>query len=538
MSFQKASKSGYCTAALLLASVMARSIVLAETEEVAPTYSPAVNEQGLKGLSTITSAESMGAGRITFGLMVPWYNQHIGYLTSPNAGANIYVGTAAFSYGINSYVDLFANVGVFGGNNYTNTDKNYGLGTLSAGVQGRLPLQTSFLNIAGQTTLIGGTSQKQINTYRADGYNYFETRRGWDVMGKLMQTIQTGDEDWGIKWHLNEAGVVNINTNDPSLLLLGTGLQGNLRFIVLGAEINSRTRFESLAFSTDPLWVTPSIHIRTPWQMNVMAGTDISLSGARSDNNPRALDPYRVFGAVAFSFDMLAGKRHAEFLRRQKAEQEKVALQNRAAQSEKDLAAKGTNDSIALANMRHSNRMQMDSMQRKAYDDSVANKAKTDAMATKTTADSLALLQSANDLAYEKGKRSDAEKQLLSTGGLLLDAVYFETGKTIISINSKPYLNIIGKMLLKYPKLQIEVAGHTDNIGGADYNMGLSQGRSESVRNYMVTVYPALGPTLTAHGYGMSMPKADNGSKDGRQTNRRVELRVINRDALLEYSQK
>jgi outer membrane protein OmpA-like peptidoglycan-associated protein len=528
--------SRFCAGMMFLAFCLVPSMVMAESEEVASKYSPAVNEQGLRGLTTITSAESMGRGRITFSLMVPWYNQKIGYLTSPNAGANIYVGTFAFSYGINSYVDLFTNVAAFGGNHYTNTDKNSGLGAISAGLQATLPLPTSFLRIAGQTVLIGGTSRNQINTYRADGYNYFETRTGWDVLGKLMQTIQAGNEDFGIKLHLNEAGVVNINTNNPSLLLLGTGLQGNLGFIVLGAEINSRTRFESVSFATDPLWFTPSIHVRTPWHMNVMAGTDIALSKDRPDNNPRALEPYRVFGSVAFSFDLLAGKRHEAFMRRQREAQEKANLENKAAQSDQDLAAKTVSDSIALANEKHRGHMhkeEADALAAKAIADSIAA---ANALAAKTTADSLALLKSANDLAYEKGKRSDAERQLLSTGELLLDAVYFNTGKTDISINSKPYLNIIGKMLLKYPKLQIEVAGHTDNVGGIDYNIGLSQGRSESVRNYLTTVYPALSSTLSAHGYGMSMPKADNNTKDGRQSNRRVELRVTNKDALLEYN--
>jgi outer membrane protein OmpA-like peptidoglycan-associated protein len=190
-----------------------------------------------------------------------------------------------------------------------------------------------------------------------------------------------------------------------------------------------------------------------------------------------------------------------------------------------------------LASEKKNGRMQMDSMQRKAYDDAQANKATADALAAKATADSLALIRAAGDLAYEKGKRSDAEKQLLSTGELLLDAVYFQTGKTIISINSKPYLNIIGKMLLKYPKLQIEVAGYTDNVGSIDYNINLSQGRAESVRNYLTQMEPALNSKLNSHGYGMSMPKADNGTADGRLSNRRVELRVLNKDALLEYSQ-
>jgi outer membrane protein OmpA-like peptidoglycan-associated protein len=515
--------------------------VRAEPNDNTPEYSPVVNGEALRGLSTIGSAESMGAGRITFGFLAPWYREQTGYLTAPNAGANVFTGAGAFSYGVNSNVDLFASLAGFGISNYVNTNKSGGLGSIRAGVQGSLPFpKHAFLRMAGQTAIIGGTSQNQINTYRADGYNYFETRTGYDFMGKLMQTIQAGSEDYGIKFHLNEAGVIGIAKREPTLVLLGAGLQANAGFIVFGAEINSRTQFSDLAFGTDPLWFTPSLHIRTPYQMNVMGGVDVSLSKDRPDGNPEALAPYRVFGSVAFSFDMLAGRRQAEYARRQKAAEEKAALERKTALSEKQvrsLSMKSFDDSVALANEKKNGRTQMDSMQRKADNDAQANKATADALAAKATADSLALIRAAKDLAYEKGMRSEAEKQLLSTGELLLDAVYFKTGMTIISINSKPYLNIIGKMLLKYPKLQIEVAGHTDNVGGVDYNIGLSQGRADAVHNYLTMVYPSLSTSLSSHGYGMSMPKADNNTKDGRQSNRRVELRVTNKDALLEYSQ-
>jgi len=281
--------------------------------------------------------------------------------------------------------------------------------------------------------------------------------------------------------------------------------------------------------------------------MNVMAGVDISLSENRSNNNPRALEPYRVFGALALSFDMLASRRNAEFAQKQKAAKEKVELERQTALSAKQvnsLTIKSMGDSvalvnqkIALANEKKEGRLQMDSMKNKAEEDARANKASADILAKKATQDSLSLILAENDLADEKEKRSDAEKQLLSTGELLLDAVYFKTGETTISINSKPYLNIIGKMLLKYPKLKIEVAGYTDNIGGKAYNVTLSQGRAENVRNYLVNIAPNLGMYLSARGYGMSMPKADNVSKEGRTVNRRVELRVINMDALKEYTQ-
>jgi outer membrane protein OmpA-like peptidoglycan-associated protein len=497
-------------------------------------YSPVANGAALRGLSTISSAESMGEGRITFDFLAPWYKQQLDFTTAPNMGTNVFTGVGAFSYGVNSYVDLFGSIAGYGMNHYSKSGQSSGLGTISAGAQGSLPFpQYAFLRMGGQVSIIGGTSSNQINTYRADGYNYFETRTGYSFMGKLMQTAVSGNEDYGIKLHLNEAGVFGINQSDPSLILLGAGLQANVGFAVLGAELNSRTQFSDAAFGTDPLWFTPSLHIRTPYQMNVMAGVDISLSSDRTDGAPRALEPYRVFGSLAFSFDLLAGKRKAEAARKQQDAQEKAALENKADQSARNvqsLTAKSATDSAALANEKQNSLNQKDSMQNEA-----ANVAAL--TAKKATADSLALLESAKNLAIEKSKRSDAENKLLSTGELLLDAVYFKTNETIISINSKPYLNIIGKMLLKYPKLQIEVAGYTDNVGDATYNLNLSEGRAESVRDYLTGIEPALSPTLSAHGYGMSMPKGDNNTKEGRLSNRRVQLRVINMDALQQYSQ-
>jgi outer membrane protein OmpA-like peptidoglycan-associated protein len=518
------------TPVLAFALFMSMHSSPAADEAPAPFFSPVVNGEALRGLTATGSAESMGAGLITFNLFAPWYRQQRGYFSSPNAGANVFTGVGAFSYGVNSYVDLFTSIAGFSSNNYTNTEKSFGLGTIRAGVQGSLPFpQYAFIRVGGQAGFIGGTARNQINTNGADGYNYFETRTGYDLLGKLLQTFQFGGEDYGMKLHLNEGGVIGINKEDPSLLLLGAGLQANMGFAVLGAEINSRTQFNDVSFKTDPLWLTPSLHIRTPYSMNVMAGVDVSLSASRSNALPRALEPYRVFGGVAFSFDMLAGKRNAEFTAKQKAAKEKADMERDAALSANKVLAlteKSRVDSIANAGEKETARMQLDSMQTTAG-----------VLAKKATSDSFSLAIAEVNLAEEKEKRSDAEKQLLSTGELLLNAVYFMTGKAAISINSKSYLNIIGKMLLKYPKLQIEVGGHTDNIGSQESNVTLSQGRAETVRNYLIEVAPALSTTLEAHGYGMSMPKADNTSKEGRLANRRVELRVKNMNALQEYSQ-
>lgn len=72
----------------------------------------------------------------------------------------------------------------------------------------------------------------------------------------------------------------------------------------------------------------------------------------------------------------------------------------------------------------------------------------------------------------------------------------------------------------------IEVAGHTDSIGTEEYNLELSQRRTDSVREYLVS-QGVDGSKLTSKGYGESQPIADNATAEGRARNRRVELRIM-----------
>ncbi|MDD5675676.1 MAG: OmpA family protein, partial [Chitinivibrionales bacterium] len=328
------------------------------------------------------------------------------------------------------------------------------------------------------------------------------------------------------KIHLNEGIVYSLESGRDPLLLLSMALQGNVHpVIALGLEVNSRTSLNDPALQTDPLWLTPTILFRTPFHCTFQAGADIALSQDRSASPVEALEKYRIFGSVCYSVDVLAKKREAEreaiAAREQRVAKEKASLvaANQSLQSRADsLAYKARQDSLLLVAQQ------------------AENKRVADSLAQKARKDSLALDETKRHLEEEKSKRSDAEKQLLSTGLLLLDAVYFESGKTEISINSLPYLNIIGKMLSKYPKLQLEVQGHTDIIGGAAANLRLSQLRAESVRDYLIQVAPDLGSRLRARGYGMTMPKADNRTAAGRKINRRVELSVINKEELREYN--
>ena len=74
----------------------------------------------------------------------------------------------------------------------------------------------------------------------------------------------------------------------------------------------------------------------------------------------------------------------------------------------------------------------------------------------------------------------------------------------------------------------VEVAGHTDSSGAAEYNLMLSKNRANTVLNYLIT-YGANPASLTARGYGEAEPVADNSTAEGRVANRRVELRILNR---------
>jgi outer membrane protein OmpA-like peptidoglycan-associated protein len=68
------------------------------------------------------------------------------------------------------------------------------------------------------------------------------------------------------------------------------------------------------------------------------------------------------------------------------------------------------------------------------------------------------------------------------------------------------------------------VEGHTDNIGGDEYNLDLSQRRAEAVTLVLVTRYHTTGDRLTPQGFGASRPKEPNDTLAGRARNRRVEL--------------
>jgi outer membrane protein OmpA-like peptidoglycan-associated protein len=111
--------------------------------------------------------------------------------------------------------------------------------------------------------------------------------------------------------------------------------------------------------------------------------------------------------------------------------------------------------------------------------------------------------------------------------GLIVNVsdVLFDTGSATLKPGAREKLARVAGILASHPDLKIEIEGHTDSVGGDDYNQRLSERRAESVRAYLVQ--QKIPPTAVgAEGFGESRPVASNTTSAGRQQNRRVELVV------------
>jgi outer membrane protein OmpA-like peptidoglycan-associated protein len=104
--------------------------------------------------------------------------------------------------------------------------------------------------------------------------------------------------------------------------------------------------------------------------------------------------------------------------------------------------------------------------------------------------------------------------------------ITFATGSAAIVTGFYPVLEDVAKVLNRYDKTKLSIEGHTDSVGDANYNRVLSIQRANSVANYLQATNVAANRLQTL-GMGESQPIADNASAEGRQENRRVELRVI-----------
>lgn len=112
---------------------------------------------------------------------------------------------------------------------------------------------------------------------------------------------------------------------------------------------------------------------------------------------------------------------------------------------------------------------------------------------------------------------------------VILEKVFFVFDRATLIEESKPLLTEVADTLLAHPEiLKIEIGGHTDSRGGAEYNRELSQRRTETVREYLIErgVEPER---LVAKGYGKSQLLSTDDTEEAHQLNRRVEFTILER---------
>ncbi len=127
---------------------------------------------------------------------------------------------------------------------------------------------------------------------------------------------------------------------------------------------------------------------------------------------------------------------------------------------------------------------------------------------------------------------TETDIELFDTG-MIRRSIKFESGSAEINPESFAVLNDIGRTLVQWPRLQIEIGGHTDSRGSEALNQKLSEERARSVFEYLRAQFANIEPgRFTTKGYGESHPIDTNDTMIGRANNRRVEFTVLNREEM------
>ncbi|MFI5221176.1 MAG: OmpA family protein [Bacteroidia bacterium] len=131
----------------------------------------------------------------------------------------------------------------------------------------------------------------------------------------------------------------------------------------------------------------------------------------------------------------------------------------------------------------------------------------------------------------QPGEYTEMKKMLLlvpmETGQIVrMNNIFFDLGKTELKKESYPELDRIIQIMKENPAMNIEIAGHTDDVGDENTNLKLSVERALAVENY-IQLKGIKDYRVISTGYGKAKPISDNKSEEGRQQNRRVEFKIL-----------
>jgi len=223
--------------------------------------------------------------------------------------------------------------------------------------------------------------------------------------------------------------------------------------------------------------------------------------------------------------------------RKDQAESDEARAQAAKAQAESDTANAQAANAQAQADAAKARNDAADAQAAtaKAQSDMADNQASSATALSAAQADTLRAQQAAQqaetDKAAMRTKLAEQLNSILQTRdtarGLIVSMsdVLFDSGKYSLKPGAREKLAKVAGILLSYPGLNIEVGGYTDNVGGDSMNQTLSENRAGSVRDYLVQ-QGVSSNSVSARGFGNTLPVSSNDNSSGRQQNRRVELLV------------
>lgn len=132
-----------------------------------------------------------------------------------------------------------------------------------------------------------------------------------------------------------------------------------------------------------------------------------------------------------------------------------------------------------------------------------------------------------SEISEYKEMNIDIEMKPIEIGETIrLNNIFFDFNESTLSPESYMELDRVVKLLNENPNIEIELSGHTDNVGSDEYNDNLSLNRASSVAKYII-LKGVNSQRIISKGYGKQSPVASNDSEEGRQLNRRVEFTIL-----------
>lgn len=188
-------------------------------------------------------------------------------------------------------------------------------------------------------------------------------------------------------------------------------------------------------------------------------------------------------------------------------------------------------EASAAASSTERNRILMEARTREAEaGNAAAQKARDQAVVARMAAgQQLAAAEAASAQAAKlRQQLADLQAQQTDRGMVLtLGDVLFDTGRAELKSGAFSTVDRLATFLRENPERRVAIEGHTDSVGSDDFNQTLSRNRAESVRAAL-TSRGIDGGRITAQGMGEAQPVANNGTAEGRQRNRRVEIIIAN----------